>query len=320
MLISIIIPTYNSEGFIEKTLEMLLSQGLDDCEIIIIDDGSTDNTHKICKRFIDDHHNMRFINIPHAGVSAARNTGVKNACGEYVYFFDSDDALTPNSMSEFKNMVRKNNLYDIYAFGCQFKVNDKIKKSYSYPWYNNRVFSGIELLYIYLEKKISFLICSLLIRRELLIQKNILFMPGVIIGEDVEFTLLVLSYAQTIYYTSKSFFIYQIRNDSTSKGYKTYSIERFDAVKIIENRLLEIYNRYQKLLLQINFFMANLYTANLYFYLRSTVRDAHINQLFIEYKQILRKKSKGEFRRLVIFACLRMLPIYILLRVFSKYK
>ncbi|GHV89476.1 hypothetical protein AGMMS50267_18360 [Spirochaetia bacterium] len=119
LIISIIIPAYNSARFIENTLTMLISQDLNDCEIIVVNDGSTDTTQSICETFVSQYPEMKLINQSNQGVSAARNTGINAAQGKYIYFFDSDDTLTTDTLSYFKKVIKNNASIDIYTFGYE---------------------------------------------------------------------------------------------------------------------------------------------------------------------------------------------------------
>jgi len=94
-LISVIIPVYNREKYIQECLESVLSQSYKALEILVIDDGSTDRTVDICKEMCNQDPRIRLIQGTHAGVSAARNMGLDAAAGEYVFFIDSDDIIHP---------------------------------------------------------------------------------------------------------------------------------------------------------------------------------------------------------------------------------
>ncbi len=102
MLISIIVPVYNTEAFLERCLQSLLRQGLaeDEFEIILVNDGSTDGSLQICEKYSKIHDNIRIISQANGGIGAARNTGMSLARGEYVCFVDSDDDLSENGLSE----------------------------------------------------------------------------------------------------------------------------------------------------------------------------------------------------------------------------
>lgn len=92
--ISIIVPAYNVEKKIERCLNGLVHQTFDNYEIIVVDDGSCDNTGEICKRYSSKYKNLRYISKENGGVSSARNCGIENARGEYIVFADSDDYVS----------------------------------------------------------------------------------------------------------------------------------------------------------------------------------------------------------------------------------
>ena len=92
-MISIVIPVYNSEHFLEACLESLYSQNNVLFEVIIIDDGSTDNTKIICQKWEKNNKNFKYVFQHNKGPSAARNRGIEEADGDFLYFMDSDDTM-----------------------------------------------------------------------------------------------------------------------------------------------------------------------------------------------------------------------------------
>ena len=96
--ISIIVPVYNAEDYLERCLHSILDQEFSSYEVILVDDGSTDASWLICDRYSST--DPRFITLhqPNKGVSAARNAGINMAQGEYVMFLDADDALLPDAL------------------------------------------------------------------------------------------------------------------------------------------------------------------------------------------------------------------------------
>lgn len=95
-MVSIIIPAYNAEKYIERCIKSVLSQSCSSFELIIINDGSTDSTDKICKKLCALHSNCYILEQTNMGVSVARNLGISRAKGEWIIFLDSDDYLEPN--------------------------------------------------------------------------------------------------------------------------------------------------------------------------------------------------------------------------------
>lgn len=95
--ISIIVPAYNAEQWLPVTVDSILAQTCTDWELIIVNDGSTDNTHRVARSYADDR--IRVVDQANAGVSAARNTGLSHARGNYIGFLDSDDAFLPDCLA-----------------------------------------------------------------------------------------------------------------------------------------------------------------------------------------------------------------------------
>lgn len=100
-MISIIIPVYNAVTYIERAINAVLSQNYTDFEVVLIDDGSTDGSNDLCKKFISIDQRVRFFKKPNGGVSSARNLGLQVCLGEWVTFCDSDDELLPESLSNY---------------------------------------------------------------------------------------------------------------------------------------------------------------------------------------------------------------------------
>ena len=108
VLISIIVPCFNNEKYVEKCLESIANQTIKNFEVIIINDGSKDNSQKVIETFISTHLNFKLINQVNMGVSSARNNGLKEANGNYVCFVDADDYIEPNYLYELYNALEAN--------------------------------------------------------------------------------------------------------------------------------------------------------------------------------------------------------------------
>ena len=123
--ISIIIPVYNSEKYLKKCLDSVFSQSYNNIEVIVVNDGSTDNSDIICKKYIEKK-NMIYIKIQHSGAPTARNIGLSMANGIFIMFFDSDDHLQPNAMESMYNKM-KDEKADI-VIGKSYVINETGKK------------------------------------------------------------------------------------------------------------------------------------------------------------------------------------------------
>lgn len=122
--VSVIIPVYNSEKYLHECLESVINQTLQDIEIICINDGSTDNSLKILEEYEQKDNRIKVINQINSGAGRARNIGIENACGECLYFLDSDDWLELNALEKLTNSIGN---ADICLCKCQY-YNDKTKE------------------------------------------------------------------------------------------------------------------------------------------------------------------------------------------------
>ncbi len=121
--VSVIVPVYNVEKYLEECIESLINQTLTDIEIICINDGSTDNSLKILEELQKKDNRIKIINQKNSGVSSARNNGIENATGEYIGFVDSDDWIDSDYYEKLYNTAKKYNS-DIAA-GDMYRRNKK---------------------------------------------------------------------------------------------------------------------------------------------------------------------------------------------------
>ena len=133
--VSIIIPVYNVEKYIERCLRSVISQTYSNIECILVNDGTPDRSFEIAKEFINKYNhkeksNIDFILIEHEhnkGLSEARNTGVRASTGEYVYFLDSDDAIMPEAIKDLVQTVERNKRPDV-IYGSTLLIDSKEQK------------------------------------------------------------------------------------------------------------------------------------------------------------------------------------------------
>lgn len=116
MKLSIIIPIYNVENTLRRCLDSVISQNIDDCEIILIDDGSTDKSGIIADEYAYKHPSITIYHKVNGGLSDARNYGLDRMNGDYVTFVDSDDELSPNTLETLLNILHNNPEYDILEY------------------------------------------------------------------------------------------------------------------------------------------------------------------------------------------------------------
>jgi len=131
--VSVYIPAYNCENFIEEAIESILAQTYTDFEIVVVNDGSTDSTHEVLTRLYEEHPRVRIFTQENGGISAASNTALSNCRGEYVLQLDSDDAILPNTLETLVTVLDQNHVGFVYGDSY---LTDQTGKSYgrAYSW------------------------------------------------------------------------------------------------------------------------------------------------------------------------------------------
>lgn len=178
-LLSIIIPVYNVEKYIADCLESVFNQGLEECEfeVIIVNDGTLDNSMRVIGEIIEEHDNIIIINQPNQGVSIARNAGLSKATGEYIYFVDPDDVLIDNCLSVLVSNLKGTNVDILMADYMRFNDGDNIDDViHSAQDYSALEKSGVAAFCEDLSPYECY-VWRLMIRREFLLRQKIEFKP-----------------------------------------------------------------------------------------------------------------------------------------------
>ena len=147
--ISVIIPVYNVEDYLSKCLQSVINQTYTNLEIILVDDGSTDNSGEICDEFSENDNRIKVIHQKNTGVSQARKIGIDVADGKYIGFVDADDWIEPDM---YETLINKMKNSDIIMSGLFFHMNDAVKKI---PMNNfENTYYGPDNLNLFFEKMI----------------------------------------------------------------------------------------------------------------------------------------------------------------------
>lgn len=203
MKYSVIIPAYNCAGTICETAESIFSSGLRDFEIILVDDGSTDDTYSLCRELNRQHENARCIHQNNTGVSGARNAGIEAAKGKYILFVDSDDTLAPDCMTEPMRILDENEP-DLLFFGMSVDFYHKGKNyrrdvlCYSESGSLDQARWREAFPQLYRSNSFSSS-CNKFFLREKLIQNSLRFRLSVFAMEDFLFVTDYLRYCDTLW-------------------------------------------------------------------------------------------------------------------------
>lgn len=212
--VSIIIPIFNAEKTLEKTLESIANQTYTNLQVILVDDGSTDGSGPICRKYSSEDGRFSLIRQKNSGVSAARNTGIQAADGTYLVFADSDDILPPDSV---ENLVSEYRDYEGYLICGSYRL-DKTRGRFQNFFYDDMVLSCSDYCGRLEEilEKISFAPWGKLFATEIIKRRNICFPCDIPYGEDGIFLLNYLKYAQGIKTLRKIVYYYNFKNPSSA--------------------------------------------------------------------------------------------------------
>lgn len=256
VMLSIIVPVYNVEQYIGKCIESIVNQTYKNLEIILVDDGSTDNSGKICDEWARKDKRIKVYHKENGGVSEARNLGIKKSTGEYITFVDSDDDIN----TDFVDIVIKNikkEKYDYIAYNVQ-KYNENTRYIEYKNMLNTSKLSKTEyidsIISIYYSKNKlkgiygpSRCIGGKVFRRKIIEDNKIFFDKEIYIMEDGIFILEFLSHASSILLNNKAIYNYRQIATSTSFRYNNDQLEQYNLIlkkfKEYKKNKNDIYNK-----------------------------------------------------------------------------
>lgn len=186
--ISVVVPAYNVEKYIEKTLRSIMEQSLKEIEIIVINDGSKDNTLATIKKLMLEDSRIVLIDKKNGGVSQARNDGIKKAIGEYISFIDGDDWIEKDFFEDSYKYGVENNL-DMIACDMSLDYIRKNKSKSCFEFKTNKIISGKEYLDFYYDNDVIRGVANKIIKKEVFIKNNLFFLEDVPSGEDMNLTI-----------------------------------------------------------------------------------------------------------------------------------
>lgn len=226
--ISVIVPVYNVEKYVKKCLESISNQTYKNIEIIIVNDGATDNSEKICREFVGNEDRAKLYTKENGGLSSARNHGMQFVTGNYVLFIDSDDYISEEMIEELYNNIKAESadvsvcgVYNVYSDGQSPQCKEEIYFSCDRDGFLKEYFIG---------EKIPGTICNKLISYE--IASKISFPVGKIY-EDAFYQFKLVKYAKKYVVTTKPYYYYFHRENSITT--KPYTIKNMDCIEIYSN-------------------------------------------------------------------------------------
>lgn len=237
MKVSIIIPTYNVENYIEDCLRSVMSQTFTDYECIVVDDLGKDNSIEVTERVIADYHGDATFKIIHhernRGASAARNTGIKVAKGEFLYFLDSDDKITPEALAHFVRIAEKYPSVNVIQGNLSVQNNAPFGQfpPGKYPEYSDDARWIRGMMHHY---GIPICVTNRLVRKDWVIAHDMFFPEG-IIREDVQWYIKMMGEIDSIAFVDDKDYWYRTENLSSVMHGKDKAKEFLSCLEIIKN-------------------------------------------------------------------------------------
>lgn len=273
--ISVILPIYNSEKYIKKCLDSIVNQLNFIYELVIINDGSTDNSINIIKRYQAKYKNIKLYNIKNEGISNARNYGIEKVKSKYFIFVDSDDYISENLIQKLSNYLKED--YDLIRYQAVMVNDINVEREFDTKFYGK--YNGIDLLNAFCENNEIFGPPWLYCYKKKVFEKNKLSYAYGKIQEDFGLTPLILSKSEKVlsinyvgYYYYKS----------------TNSIMRNDNYNITLKKFFDVLYHYEFLLLELK--REKLDSENIISYLKKVV--------YLKYEK-LTKEDKRKYKKLI---------------------
>lgn len=216
-LISIIIPVYNVEPYLQECVDSVLQQTYKNLEVILVNDGSTDLSGQICDEYIEKDPRVKVIHKENGGLSDARNAGFESATGEYTYFLDSDDFIADTAMEECLIIARKEQADFVFFDGVNFFEREIDKETWKYSYARKDKYTtdkGYKVL-SELNSRAEYtpLVQLLFIRTRYIHEHGFQFYKG-ILHEEHAYTLSLYLYASNVAHINKALFYRRVRPNS----------------------------------------------------------------------------------------------------------
>ena len=262
-LVSIIIPVYNVEKYLEECLESACNQTLKDIEIICVDDGSTDRSREIIVSYAERDPRIYLIDSPHGGASSARNRGIEHARGTYIQFLDSDDYIEPMMSSIMYSTMTTHNV-DIVMCGITtlYEEGQEYRDKEALEYYYKKEREGLYTINVATMAYTLASVCVKMIKKTVLDAYNIRFLENKTY-EDNYFTLAYLTVVESIYFIKEPLYYRRLRSESiTDLSIRGHSDSRIDLFYQLEH-LFYFWVKHHRLSFEYVVYFWNLYVVSL---------------------------------------------------------
>lgn len=327
--VSIIVPVYNVEKYIERCLKSLVNQTLKDIEIIIVNDDTPDNSMNLCQEYAKKDNRIKIFNKKNEGLGLTRNYGINQASGEFIAFVDSDDFVEKNFYEKMYESAIRNNSDIVFAEYKIYTYNNEIKYTNAgkIP-FNNECVKPKEVLYSMLNIKtdeynnsnMGMSVWRAIYKKKIIEKNDIVFVSErEYISEDICFNFDILENSNLVSFAKGTYYYYCYNSVSLSHSYRK---DRMEKTKNLIHKLIEkakISNEYEKMKTGLN----DLFVSYVHGIIKQEVNNKqlnfkqkknNINKILddIELREALNNKNKKNFKNNIFDACMRKKFIFLI--------
>lgn len=248
-LVTVVIPIYNVEPYLERCIKSVINQTYSNLEVILVDDGSPDKCPQLCDEWALRDSRIKVVHKKNAGLGMARNTGIDNATGEYICFFDSDDYVALDTIEKTYTMAKTEQL-DVVCFGCTSIRNDGTIRSVSIPNSPQSIYRDDTVQKKFLPNLIAYnaetgenwnlqmSACMALFSMRMIKKVNWRFVSErEIISEDIYSILILYQYVKSVAALPEALYYYCQNMESLTQ---TFHQARYGRIKIFHEKCLEL--------------------------------------------------------------------------------
>ncbi|WP_281526283.1 glycosyltransferase family 2 protein [Intestinibacter bartlettii] len=279
-LVSIIIPIYNVEKYLEKCIKSMINQTYRNLEIILINDGSTDESANICEKYKEQDNRIVFINKNNGGAASAKNEGLKIAKGDYITFVDSDDFVELYMIEYMVNTIKK---YNSDIVQCSFTNLYKNTEKFKQDKIIEQKIGSKDFLELFLTKWDSNLFWNKLFKREVI--ENVFFKEGRCIDDEF-FTYKCVINSKSIVTSNKIVYNYRMRKSGVMKSESSQK-------QILKDRVDYLYERYE-IVRKIYKDLDKDFLEHLLTYYLIISKDYYVDEKLLDYMKNNLKSIKGK--------------------------
>lgn len=320
MKLSIIVPVYNIAHYLNDCVQSVLAQSFQDWELVLVNDGSTDQSPALCEGWAKKDMRIRVVHKTNGGLSEARNAGLLEAKGEYIHFLDGDDYYASDSVLQ--TLMEQVELYqnlDTLLFCRIDRYDDTGKENEERPYdvdFINQAESTVAIFeHLLRTQRFNMSACFQILRREYLMENQVFFEKG-LLSEDVDWSMALWQHLKTVKAVNCYGYCYRHRSASisTSLSIRTYQSYQYMFQKWIP-RLHEDGGTLAQL--QLNY-LAFLFPTLLYAFFSVSTRDRKaVYELLKKMKPVLQYSATKKSDRVVI--CVKIIGFYLTCRIFASY-